>query len=165
MSPVLLWSRVNTVTTWGLQSEEEVKVVHMAVHPTAWTAPPDSVLPSRSTLLPSPMAESMPPAVSPSQSYFYSPLTRNSIPTSANMLSLSFRPPLYVFSKHSDALSILTYGRLSDHPRFPRGSVAWTMAVQSVERSGYIWPDTLDEEFPTNLDGDPGVSYERVTIE
>jgi hypothetical protein len=76
-------------------------------------------------------------------------------------------PLTFVFCKHNEALFILNDGKLPNG-RLPRDPTLRSLAVQVVERSGFVWPSVLDEDAPTLSDEDikeSGVKYERVTVE
>ncbi|KAJ7086755.1 hypothetical protein C8R44DRAFT_862062 [Mycena epipterygia] len=131
------------------QSPNEPRIVHLAVHPSAWSAaPPD--IPQPPIAAPSPLPPSSPflsQAFPPRNPSLQSPFT----PTN---------PFSYVSARHQQALNALeqlTVSHLDPDTlatRFP--------AVQAVERYGWSWPSILDDEFPPATEG--GVKYERTII-
>lgn len=65
---------------------------------------------------------------------------------------------------HQAALSKLTRG-LIEHPQY---SVipSRTVAVESLEKKGFVWPSILDEPYPFSQYGDgSGLQYELMTTE
>ncbi|KAJ7179857.1 hypothetical protein C8R43DRAFT_912346 [Mycena crocata] len=129
------------------QSPNEPRIVHLAVHPSAWSStPPDIPQPPLATPLPTPspfLSQAFPPR-NPLQPMF-SPIN----------------PLAYVSARHQQAFNALEQLRVSHLD--PDTLAGRFSAVQVVERHGWAWPSILDDEFPPASDG--GVKYERVVIE
>ncbi|KAJ7228795.1 hypothetical protein GGX14DRAFT_415069 [Mycena pura] len=129
------------------KSPTEPRIVHLAVHPSAWSsAPPEIPQSSLNT-------SSVPP---PHSTFFSPPLTSRSSVHLAPSLALAF-----VAARHQQALNALEQLEVSHLG--PDILAARTAAVQAVERHGWSWPSILDDEFPPTSEG--GVKYERVIIE
>jgi hypothetical protein len=78
---------------------------------------------------------------------------------------LGHNPLTYVIFRHNNALLALMQEELvpmtgSDEERALR-----TMAIDAVQRYGFVWPSILDEEFPAPSNEAQGLKYERTTIE
>ncbi|KAJ7507662.1 hypothetical protein B0H11DRAFT_1967984 [Mycena galericulata] len=128
------------------QSPNEPRIVHLAVHPSAWsTTPPDIQQPPIAT--PSPL-----PPVSLFSSQAFPPRTPIFAPAN---------PLAYVAARHQQAINALEQLRVSHLD--PDMLAARYSAVQVVERHGWSWPSILDDEFPPATEG--GVKYERIVIE
>ncbi|KAJ7742462.1 hypothetical protein DFH07DRAFT_836546 [Mycena maculata] len=131
------------------QSPNEPRIVHLAVHPSAWsTTPPDIPQPPLAT-------PATPPPPSPFLSQAFSPRTPfQPIFAPANPLA-------YVSARQQQAFNALEQLRVSylDQDTL----AARFSAVQIVERHGWSWPSILDDEFPPATEG--GVKYERIVIE
>ncbi|KAJ7781383.1 hypothetical protein B0H16DRAFT_1498219 [Mycena metata] len=133
------------------QSPNEPRIVHLAVHPSAWSATPPDV-PQAPLVAPSPI----PPASSPFLSTMFPPRTPlPSIFTPAN-------PFAYVVARHQQAFNALEQLKVS--PLDSDTLAARYAAVQAIERHGWSWPTVLDDEFPAGTEGN-GVKYERSVIE
>ncbi|KAJ7699943.1 hypothetical protein B0H17DRAFT_1005761 [Mycena rosella] len=133
------------------QSPDEHRVVHLAVHPSAWSGTPPDISPAPlATPSPSPL-----PLPSPFLSQAFPPRTpQQSIFAPTNPFS-------YVSARHQQALNALEQSRVSHLD--PDTLAARFSAVQAVERHGWSWPSILDDEFPAATEG--GVKYERTIIE
>ncbi|KAF8665557.1 hypothetical protein AX16_000016 [Volvariella volvacea WC 439] len=148
------------------KSPDEPRIIHLAVHPSAWTSnPPEVPRPSRTTLTPTPTNSTHNPL--PSVSMSNPP--HNTFSTAQHYITARLPVPLpsplaYVQAKHDDALYVLMHGKL---PRGPQnGQIAdglRTLAKQFVEMSGYAWADILDTDFPPATPG--GLRYEQVVID
>ena|SRR3984957_7924108 len=154
------------------QSDDEARIVHLAVHPTAWTTKPPECLHSP-PLLPVPSPFSVPahnlqtvtsPAPTPTiPANIYQtppPQSQSSILTQ----NTRSHPLFYVICRHQDALLALS-DNIRPEFQTPRDDFIRSIAVQTLEWNGYAWPAILDEEFPPWNDIQPGVKYERITIE
>ncbi|KAH9951848.1 hypothetical protein B0H21DRAFT_874422 [Amylocystis lapponica] len=131
------------------KSPDDSRIIHLAVHPSAWTGsppgstitPPDAQSPSRTSL---PPHTTQPPLVHRSQPSLYaSPLT-------------------HVIVKHNIALGVLTTGPVAGNP--PESESWRTLAVDTLRSHGWAWPAILDEEYPLPGNYGEGVKYERVTL-
>ncbi|KAJ7276264.1 hypothetical protein B0H12DRAFT_1084419 [Mycena haematopus] len=132
------------------QSPNEPRVVHLAVHPSAWSStPPDVPQPPLSAtpthVMPSPLSQFPSPSFSPRPSIF----------APANPLA-------YVLARHQQALNALEQLRVSHLDSDTLA--ARSSAVLAVERHGWSWPSILDDEFPPAT-MESGVKYERVVLE
>jgi hypothetical protein len=68
----------------------------------------------------------------------------------------------YVLYQHQKALSCLSSSiRLPDELENPESQRL--TSKNHVERTGWLWPDLLDEEYPAVSEG--GLSYEIATLE
>jgi hypothetical protein len=115
--------------------------------------------PMPSPTIPTPTAAGSSPPHTPSQAH---------IPNHFPLLQpQAARPhPLhYVFCKHNEVLTILTNGKLPNGARVPRDPALRSLAMQVVERSGFVWPSILDEDAPSPSDDESGVKYDRFTVE
>ncbi|EGO01793.1 hypothetical protein SERLA73DRAFT_49448 [Serpula lacrymans var. lacrymans S7.3] len=145
------------------KSPEEQRVVHLAVHHSAWSASPPTVPRSSS---PATRLASASQAVQPPQ-IPASPFGR---PQQTNATQSSHQPSVtdqqlgFIAFKHQNAISILTNDTILPPPSHLEAS---RMQVKlGLENSGYIWPNILDEEYPVvDQSEGGGLTYERVTIE
>ncbi|KAJ6516030.1 hypothetical protein C8R45DRAFT_958511 [Mycena sanguinolenta] len=129
------------------KSPNEPRVVHLAVHPSAWSStPPDIPQP--------PLAATPAPVMPSSLSSFLSshPVTPRGPPAN---------PLAYVLARHQQAFNALE--QLGVSHLDSDTLAAKSAAVQIIERHGWSWPLILDDEFPPATEG--GVKYERVVIE
>ncbi|KAJ7179260.1 hypothetical protein C8R46DRAFT_1073153 [Mycena filopes] len=134
------------------QTPNEPRIVHLAVHPSAWsTTPPDVPHAPLGASLPPP-----PPATAPFLSSIFPPRTPlPSLFTPANPLA-------YVVARHQQAFNALEQLRVS--PLDSDMLASRYAAVQAIERHGWSWPPILDDEFPLATEAS-GVKYERSVIE
>ncbi|KAJ6629129.1 hypothetical protein B0H10DRAFT_25296 [Mycena sp. CBHHK59/15] len=138
------------------QSPNEPRIVHLAVHPSAWSAtPPDIPQPPlvAPLPLPTPSPSPLPPSPFISQAFPPRPLQSGLPPPT--------HPLAFVSMKHQHALNALQQVR-SPPPEIDIAAARF-FAIQTVERQGWSWPSILDEEFPPTTTG--GLKYERVAIE
>jgi len=137
-------------------------MVHLAVHPSAWTSSPPVIPQSEPQTVPHipthTSATSRPPTVNHSQPpgvrWSYGPTLRSEYRTGP---SPNPRPTLaFVQYKHQQALSYLC-------PYLPLPSPLENAAAHKLIASdiltanGWSWPAVLDEEFPPSTGG--GVEY------
>ncbi|KAJ6599202.1 hypothetical protein DFH09DRAFT_28664 [Mycena vulgaris] len=136
------------------QSPNEPRIVHLAVHPSAWSGTPPDIPQTPQTPLAAPS-----PFPSPSPSPFLS----QTFPPRTPLQSIfaPTNPFPYVSARHQQALNALEQLRVSHLD--PYTLAARFSAVQAVERHGWTWPSILDEEFPPATEG--GIKYERAVIE
>ncbi|KAJ7638674.1 hypothetical protein FB45DRAFT_787061 [Roridomyces roridus] len=128
------------------QSPNEPRIVHLAVHPSAWSSTPPEI----------PQAPLSSPPHIPSPAHLPSQPSASRSPVFA-----SATPLAYVSARHQQALNALEQSRVSHLD--PTILVTRTAAVQFVERHGWTWPSILDEEFPPAIPG--GVKYQRTILE
>ena len=142
------------------QSADDTQVIHLAVHPSAWTSSPPNI-PAPQSPTPSSLPRA---AANPSLSRHtrLSPSYRlpNALPA----------PPLpsfaYMQYLHSLSLSVLSGGSIP-LPTVPTVNEleAWRTTAQDLYRSRqWPWPTIYDEPFPSGSP-EPGAAYEAVTLE
>ncbi|KAI0722211.1 hypothetical protein C8T65DRAFT_628592 [Cerioporus squamosus] len=133
---------------------EDSRVIHLAVHPSAWTsAPPKAFVPAPTS---SPVPESRPTPTQPP----------TSITGSSCVLSCPFPSVAYIQYMHNLALGVLSAGAVA-LPTQPSINEleTWRAAAQALYRSkGWSWPSVFDEPFPSGS-GEQGAVYQTVTIE
>ncbi|KIY46601.1 hypothetical protein FISHEDRAFT_46938 [Fistulina hepatica ATCC 64428] len=160
------------------QSPSEPRVVHLAVHSSAWTSEPPNRKGSAANPSSTPLASAYSQASSSSSSTYPQPPL--AIPTTP-----SIRPPFvpmyhirspappahplaFVRFRHDQALSVLSEA----NPTVPYGTQfldEYTpvelrdAAAIFVNRAGYVWPSILDISFPLRAPG--GIRYEYAAIE
>ena len=146
--------------TCSSQSSEDSPVVHLSVHPSAWTG----ALPASAGQLPSPPLRDVQPPP-PSQR-----ASQTSTGSDASILA-DFTPGLplaFISYQHKRALNTVTSGRPSPEA-FPRSEFEYRVArsyAESVLRlHGVTWPSILDEEYPPFDESIEGIRYEEVIIE
>ncbi|KAG2146676.1 hypothetical protein DEU56DRAFT_785826 [Suillus clintonianus] len=142
------------------KTADEQRIVHLSVHPSAWSGAPPSSSSATSTTIPisdkgkSPLLQrdassNTPLAPSESQSH---PFAR---------LPLDHQFIAYI---HQAALSKLTRGLIER----PQDSVlpSRSVALENLEKKGYVWPSILDEPYPFSERGDgSGLQYELMTTD
>ncbi|KAJ6539211.1 hypothetical protein B0H19DRAFT_1177720 [Mycena capillaripes] len=131
------------------QSPNEPHIVHLAVHPSAWSSTPPDIPQPPPVAAPSPVSL---PSLSPFLSPTFAP--RPSLFAATN-------PFAYVLARHQQALNALEQLRVA-HLETDTLATRFS-AVQALERHGWSWPSILDDEFPPATEG--GVKYERVILE
>ncbi|KAF7355196.1 NAD binding rossmann fold [Mycena sanguinolenta] len=133
------------------KSPNEPRIVHLAVHPSAWSStPPD---------IPQPPPAATPAPTTPSSLSSF--LSSHPVPPSRGSIFAPANPLVYVLARHQQAFNALEQLRVSHLDSDTLA--AKSSAVQTVERHGWSWPSILDEEFPLATEG--GVKYERVVLE
>ncbi|KAG1832984.1 hypothetical protein EV424DRAFT_1312425 [Suillus variegatus] len=141
------------------KTADEQRTVHLSVHPSGWSgAPPSSS--AMATTIPisdkgkSPLLQRDVPSNAPS-----APPGAQSHPFAH--LPLEHQFIAYI---HQAALSKLTRG-LIEHPQY---SVipSRIVALENLEKKGYVWPSVLDEQYPFSQHGDgSGLRYELMTTD
>ncbi|KAJ7068141.1 hypothetical protein C8F01DRAFT_1116999 [Mycena amicta] len=117
------------------KSPEEPRIVHLAVHPSAWSSGPPEILQT--------------PQPTPS----FSPIPSFSTPL--------IRPLAYVSARHQQAINALEQSAVT---RLEAETLALrSAAVQAVENHGWEWPTVLDDEFPPAERG--GVKYAHTVLD
>ncbi|GJE84473.1 hypothetical protein PsYK624_005490 [Phanerochaete sordida] len=135
------------------KSPNDARIVHLAVHPTAWTTPPTaaslSTPPANDSEIP--MAGQSTPQPTPTRGQ---PVLPPSIPLS------------FIVQKHESAIHVLTHGRL---PNLSQDTIdtrrARSLAAGALAAQGWAWPAILDEEYPAPSDTSEGVKYERAVLD
>ncbi|KAL1681682.1 hypothetical protein EV122DRAFT_260670 [Schizophyllum commune] len=144
------------------KSPDHMRVVHLAVHPSAWTgAPPRTTQASAANPIPAPTNVFAHASI---------PHARRTIPTwpsgdaEADSRAYSKAALEYVYIKHREALSALTGQPVMPLP--PNLLDLRPMAKSCLEsRHGLKWPSILDEPLP-DVDGEgEGVVYDRTVID
>lgn len=140
-----------------MQPTSAPRTVHLAVHPSAWTAtPPSSPLRSTINL----------PATSPSTSFSSvasaPPSNEPPLPLS---LQLSSLPTEFITHIHANALRVL-----SGQPVVPWAGPSELAHARRVARTvikyaGLGWAPALEEELPQEQEVGPGLQYTSVVIE
>ncbi|TCD66950.1 hypothetical protein EIP91_000728 [Steccherinum ochraceum] len=144
------------------KSPADTPVIHLSVHPSAWSASPSApTTPSAAEGQPNPAtgADTQRPQPSP----------RTTTSATSNSVSL-FHPlpgyPLAVITHHHNkALYSLSHGK-----PLPDGDMAGYTEARSFARSvllahGMTWPRVLDEDYPPADGSIEGVKYEQVVID
>uniref|UniRef100_A0A0W0FCS9 Ubiquitin-like domain-containing protein n=1 Tax=Moniliophthora roreri TaxID=221103 RepID=A0A0W0FCS9_MONRR len=148
------------------KSPNEPRIIHLSVHPSAWTSRPPNVsrlqerlsqspiiLPSTSTLPAhnTPLSPLLAQTPAPTRTV---PITSASATTASSPSpSVTKHPLTYVLKKHQHALSVLmqdgtshdVFAADTDHLR--------NVALYFVQSHGYEWPAILDEPFPSSSEG------------
>ncbi|KAK7695537.1 hypothetical protein QCA50_000173 [Cerrena zonata] len=157
-------------------SPDDSRVLHLAVHPSAWTgtpplAPQSSqsrttplMTPSQSPQIVYPPMPTVPPPTPQPRPLSQQPATqltyRSLVPPPAGT------PLTYVVHLHNNAVHVLTTGRLPSNPPEPSQlTTSRMLAVSTLQSQGWFWPPQLDEEYPSYDGASTGVRYERVIIE
>ncbi len=151
------------------QSPDDSRVIHLAVHPSAWTSAPPTLpaAPTIATFASQPTATPTQPRASAGQSApspsWYPPLPQLSNP----YLNASPIPPIaYIHHLHNQALAIISAGAITS-PSQPNSTdlEAWRSAAKDFYRvRGWPWPDIYDAPYPSGT-AEQGVVYEPVTLE
>lgn len=142
------------------KTADEQRIIHLSVHPSGWSSAPPSSTMTTTTTIPisdkgkSPLLQRdvlsntpLAPPVVQSHPFAHLPLDQQFI--------------AYI---HQAALSKLTRG-LVEHPQY---SVipSRTVALENLEKKGFIWPSILDEPYPFSHHGDgSGLQYELMTTD
>ncbi|EJF62839.1 hypothetical protein DICSQDRAFT_135104 [Dichomitus squalens LYAD-421 SS1] len=153
------------------KSPEDSRVVHLAVHPSAWSSAPPP--------LPSAAAA---PSSTHAASFTNTPRSRTSAgqptPTPASWqaplsqpypffhLPSSFSPVAYIQHLHNTALGVLSAGGITlPAPPAINDIETWRIAARDLYHAqGWTWPDVFEQPFPSgNSQG--GAVYEAVTLE
>ncbi|KAF9055090.1 hypothetical protein BDZ89DRAFT_975313 [Hymenopellis radicata] len=138
------------------KSPNEPRIVHLAVHPTAWTSSPPALA------APAPQPAQHRPATSrPSMT---SPASIQEI-----LASMGSQPPpppavdplAFVLHRHNTAIQVLSQG--AEPQASPPPSLSRLDAMAYVDSLGWSWPIILDDEFPPSTPG--GVKYTQIVHE
>ena len=144
--------------TRSVQPHTEPRVVHLAVHPAAWTTTPPSS-PRRTTAgLPTASSASIsiaPVVAAPPSNEPPLPLT----------LQLSSLPTEFITHLHANALRIL-YGQAATPWPGPNDvSHARRVARTVIKYAGLGWPPILEEDLPFDVEPSKGVQYTSIVVE
>lgn len=138
--------------TFVVQSLDQPRVVHLAVHPSAWSSTPPDIpnLPNAQPIPSHPQSQNIPELQLP-------PVTNIPPP-----ISQATHPLAFVLLKHQNALQALIHETVGHTPGISDLGASRSLAVQAIELHGWTWPAILDEEFPAATEG--GVKYERIIV-
>ncbi|KAI0693815.1 hypothetical protein BC835DRAFT_1415708 [Cytidiella melzeri] len=150
------------------KSANDPRVVHLSVHPSAWTGAPPTHLRDFPTIAPHTAQQPLLSAPIP-QRFQRRDLATPAAPSPLHPVPVHPTPlPLeFIHNKHNTALYVLINGTLPtlDTQMVPRVNSATRAHAQRVlEMHGYSWPSVLDEEYPPPSAASQGVKYEHVTI-
>lgn len=137
------------------KTPSDPRIIHLAVHPSAWTSSPSD------TAQPTPTLSGI-SQVSPVPQTTAAPSTssRTQQPSSRSV-SLPF-----IVQKHNAALHVLTHGQLPSPPADPAAArEARSYAAGALYAHGWSWPAVLDEEYPLATGSAGGVKYERTIVD
>lgn len=157
------------LTVNNAQSSTDSHIVHLSVHPSAWTNTPPNQ-PTEPTALATRAAQRQ-PRRQPKTPWAALPVPPIRAQAQQEVAPVSPTPiPLeFIQNKHDIALHVLTQGSLptSHSPQVvPRANPAFRAHAQNVlAMHGYSWPSTLDEEYPPTSESDQGVRYSHVVVE
>ncbi|KAI0772002.1 hypothetical protein BD413DRAFT_474790 [Trametes elegans] len=147
------------------KSPDESRVVHLAVHPSAWTSTPPGTqsTPQTSTAIPQPAPASR---QVPQRVRFLSDPVSGEQPSHDPSPSPPVPPVAYFQYLHNVALCTLSRGALALPAQPPASELGtWRTVAQDIYRSrGWTWPSIFDEPFPSGS-SEEGAVYEPVTIE
>ncbi|KAI0347342.1 hypothetical protein BDW22DRAFT_1351753 [Trametopsis cervina] len=150
------------------KSSSDSRIVHLSVHPSAWTGTPPSH-PSAQPPAPSTSASSAQTAPSPPGPH---PQLDSAAPAPPPVAMPPAPVPLpleCIHNKHNVAIHVLTHGSLpvtEDSQQIPRDNLTTRLyAVTVLHMYGYTWPSILDTVYPRPSDSDRGARYEHVTID
>jgi hypothetical protein len=142
----------------SVQPHSEPRVVHLAVHPAAWTATPPSSPRRTTTGLPAVSSASIsiaPVATAPPSNEPPLPLT----------LQLSSLPTEFITHVHANALRILSGQPIVPWPGPNDVSHARRVTRTVIKYAGLGWPPVLEEDLPFDIDLSRGVQYTSVVVE
>ncbi|KAJ4472346.1 hypothetical protein J3R30DRAFT_3298632 [Lentinula aciculospora] len=162
---------------WPESNDDLRRIVHLSVHPSAWTGMPPIKETSREAkgkekekemgnVINQLRSAAATPSLKSSSTASVPTLTASkSAPTptprsSSSPTSTSTALPAYILSKHRQALSALT------HEPFTPSDNDKESAVQFVNAHGFVWPDILDAQFPNLVGGsEKGLRYQKEVID
>ncbi|TFK55836.1 hypothetical protein OE88DRAFT_1652341 [Heliocybe sulcata] len=145
------------------KAPDDSRVIHLAVHYSAWTStPPENPATTATT-------RSIAPSGTPLNLFpqHRPPPPWPHLPSPAGMRSPqphggTSRPALqFILHRHYQAISTLMNTSLP-LPNITDMATARRNAVSYVESFGWIWPSVLDEEFPAPQDEHLGLHYEAI---
>ncbi|KAF9815557.1 hypothetical protein IEO21_04557 [Rhodonia placenta] len=139
------------------KSSDDARIVHLAVHPSAWTSTPPAAVSSSN---PSSSTQS-----SASAHAVPTPTTQR-YRVQAPLSPPEASPLRHVGEKHQQALHILMGGNTGSAPTVPADNEhRRSVAINTLRSHGWSWPSILDEEYPANEAAGEGVKYERVVMD
>ncbi|PCH41304.1 hypothetical protein WOLCODRAFT_118646 [Wolfiporia cocos MD-104 SS10] len=146
------------------KSPEDARILHLSVHPSAWTSAPPSLPSSLSPAANSPSVPSRPVS---SSFPIPRPISHRS-PVLGAMPSSTVTALSYIVMKHQTALGVLMKAGpppVNSSPAVIETDPYRSLAMDHLRRRGWSWPSILDEPYPPAGDPDDGVKYEHVIIE
>ncbi|KAI0677016.1 hypothetical protein C8Q78DRAFT_60528 [Trametes maxima] len=146
------------------KSPDDSRVVHLAVHPSAWTSSPPAPPSAAQEGLPAPEPTPVSRPTPTTQPHLFSHAQQPVQPRIQPMHSLP--SVAYVHNLHNIALCILSAGAVAVPSQPPASELGtWRAAAMDVYRNrGWVWPSVFDEPFPSGST-DEGAVYEPVTLE
>ncbi|KIK65403.1 hypothetical protein GYMLUDRAFT_219407 [Collybiopsis luxurians FD-317 M1] len=154
---------------WPNNGEEVKRIVHLSVHPSAWSGDPPKtqekgkgkereddvdLVAKLTAAAPSAYRSTPTPTPTPAATTVMKPVS------ASHSSRASPAHPTYILSKHRQALSTLTHQPFEGW--FQQGDRE--LAVKFVEGSGFVWPTILDEEITPTATGQ-GVKYAKQIID
>ncbi|KAI0637960.1 hypothetical protein C8Q77DRAFT_1166288 [Trametes polyzona] len=144
------------------KSPDDSRVVHLAVHPSAWTTAPPTIPPAaQTTSAASPVTPtSQRPAAMHPRPYGVQ-AARSGQPSSPPFPSVA-----YIQYLHNLALGTLSGGAVTIPPQPSTSELSiWRAAAMSLYHNrGWAWPAVFDEPFPSGS-AEEGAVYEPTTID
>ncbi|KAF8165193.1 hypothetical protein B0H34DRAFT_648383 [Crassisporium funariophilum] len=146
---------------WKVYRQSEPRIVHLAVHPSAWSSPPPVIpQPIQPDVAPTPTI--LPHATPTRQNTTTIPAEFADVPQLAPRQSWA-----YIVYKHQRALAALSSTipcpNEPDSMQASNLQTSRSVTIQLLQRNGWSWPDVLDEQFPAPSEG--GLVYQNVVIE
>jgi len=141
--------------------KSEPRVVHLAVHPSAWSSSPPDIPRVAVTTSTDGMTQLSSSPVPP-RNQITARMEFTGVPQSA-----APRPTLaFIVYKHQKALAVLSpiviaHNELENSPATMQA--ARSTALNTLHMNGWSWPSILDQEFPAPSEG--GLVYENTVIE
>ncbi|KAI0356484.1 hypothetical protein OH77DRAFT_1495312 [Trametes cingulata] len=152
------------------KSPDESRVIHLAVHPSAWTAGPPTI-PSAAGQDSSPAPQPTPttnraPSAQQPRLYSSSQIWQAAQAGHAPSPIAPYPSVAYIQYLHNLALGVLSGGAVAMPAQPPTSELeAWRAAAMTVYRNrGWAWPTVFDEPFPSGAP-EQGAVYEPVTID
>ncbi|KAJ3914823.1 hypothetical protein F5877DRAFT_49759 [Lentinula edodes] len=150
-----LWPVVDGYGGQGLK-----RIVHLSVHPSAWTGKPPVISAARE------VRESKEVRSEKAVTFESLTTTPKLAPTVTTAPSPPPALPAYLISTHRQALSALTDLEGFTPEVFTSSDNEKEIAVRFVNAHGYSWPAILDEGYPsTGADSEKGVRYVKDVID
>ncbi|KZT72723.1 hypothetical protein DAEQUDRAFT_685893 [Daedalea quercina L-15889] len=145
---------------------DEVHVLHLSVHPSAWTDGTPTLPSSSSQPAPTPLTVplAMPGPLPVSVPFSYPITPPVASPSMADPTMLAYTTLGYVYYKHASALSVFMNGTDRIEGANVGDTQRWrAVAIEMLGHHGWAWPALLDEEYPQPTSG--GLKYERTTVD
>ncbi|TFK43384.1 hypothetical protein BDQ12DRAFT_674891 [Crucibulum laeve] len=143
------------------KSQDEPRIVHLAVHPSAWVTPPP-VAPQHT-----PASPIHPRTMLPTNTSRPAPVpvyhTQHRRPPLAPPASTTPHPLAYIVFLHQNALLALEGRSMRTTAGVEGLQDLRSAAIQLVENNGWSWPTILDDSYPEPTEG--GLRYECVNVD